>query len=165
MQERIRCFKWFLNNVILSTLIVCIVLVIINICLSYCKDMQRNLYSSRSDICVREIININDQSAFCCNQLNYSRTILFTGFFSPLLLFTFTFISLLLLYKHSFKLIRETILLFVLGYAVCVYIYIYTHTHTHTHTHMLYIYIYTYIYTYITDHRGPIIREPFTVLC
>ena len=34
-----------LNNVILSNPIVCIVLVIINICLSYCTDIQLNLYS------------------------------------------------------------------------------------------------------------------------
>ena len=42
-----------LNNVILSTPIVCVVLVIVNICLSYCTDIQWNL--SQYLICARAV--------------------------------------------------------------------------------------------------------------
>ena len=150
MQEIIRCFKWFLNNVILSTLIVCIVLVMINICLSHCTDMQRNLYSSRSDICVREIININDQSAFCCNQLNDNRTILFTGFFSPCSYLH----SLLSHFCYCINILSSSFgkqFCYLSSDMLCIYIYIYIYIYTHTHMLCIYIYIHTHTYIHISQ--------------
>jgi hypothetical protein len=53
----------------------------------------------------------------CCNQLTDSSSV-FEAIFFSLLLFTFTYIALLSLYKYLFELVRGIILLFVFEHAV-----------------------------------------------